>query len=449
MKKVLIVEDSDTLREVLATVLEQEGYQVESHATAEEALQAIQSNTYDCILADYRLPERSGLDLLKDTRELMAEVPYIIMTAYGSIEIAVEAMKLGANEFITKPFEPTVLCNTIREVIEHRRVIDRSIGKASRRPRRFMTKDDSLEKLLHQARKVAKVQTSVLISGESGTGKELIARYIHEQSTRKDKPFVAVNCAALPEALLESEFFGHEAGAFTGATQTRIGVFEIASEGTIFLDEIGDMPPKLQVRLLRALQENEIKRVGGNRTIPVNPRIIAATNRNLEQALDEQIIREDFYYRIAVVTLELLPLRRRKPDISFLADYFIDYFCSITGREKLVLSREALDLLEGYPWPGNARELENVIERAVILAQDKILPEHLGLEMNIDFGIISDATATLPEIASKASRKAEVELIQRTLGQTSGNRTKAAELLGVSYKTLLNKIKEYQIAVQP
>jgi DNA-binding NtrC family response regulator len=388
----------------------------------------------------------NGIELLAETRKIDTEVPYLIMTAYGSVDIAVQAMKEGANDFITKPFEPEALCTTLRDVITNKQITNRMLGKHQRRPRRFLTADPVTEKLLHQAKKVAKVDSSVLILGESGTGKELVARYIHQHSPRKDKPFIAVNCGAMPADLLESEFFGHEEGSFTGATQQRIGVFELAGDGTIFLDEVGDMPAALQVKLLRALQENEIKRVGGSKTIKINPRIISATNKDIEDSLDSGDLREDFYYRIAVISLAIRPLRERRQDAELLIQYFNDYFSSTGESKPLKISPAAKKLLCSYPWPGNARELENVLERASILAEgSEILPEHLGIDLNLKFDIIDDAKMTLPEIASQAARAAEVELIQKILNQTMGNKTKAAQKLGVSYKTLLNKIKDYEI----
>lgn len=445
---ILLVEDSDSLREVLEIVLRSENFDVTACRSAEEAVDILTKRDFSCILSDFKLPQRNGLQLLEETRRHSRSTPYIIMTAYGSIDIAVQAMKLGANDFITKPFEPAMLCSMLRQVIEHRRIIDRTIGMRTRRERRFLTRNVAAQTLLTQARKVARVDTPVLLLGESGTGKELIARMIHEQSPRHAEPFIAVNCAALPPDLLESEFFGHEAGAFTGATQSRSGVFELASRGTIFLDETGDMPLSLQVKLLRALQDGEVKKVGGTRSFKVAPRIIAATNHNIEEDVLSGHIREDFYYRIAVITLTVPPLRDRREDISLLADYFLDYFCSITGREPVRLDPQAEKILLAYSWPGNARELENVIERAVVLAADSIRPEHLGINLGVNFNIINDATQSLADIAAYASRKAEIELITRVLAQTLGNKSKAAQILGVSYKTLLNKVKEYNIQIQ-
>ncbi len=446
MEKILIIEDVDSLREVLASVLEQDGFAVDSFATAEEALRSLKGNSYACILSDFKLPGMNGIELLKATREISRTVPYIIMTAYGSIDVAVDAMKHGANDFICKPFEPDTIRSVIHDVIAHKRIVDRNLGTRARRDRTFLGKSPSVEKVLHQARKIARVDTSVLIVGESGCGKELLARYIHEHSPRHDKQFVAVNCAAMPAELLESEFFGHEAGSFTGATQSRMGVLEFASEGTILLDEVGDMPLSLQVKLLRALQEREIKRVGSNKTIKINPRVIAATNQNIEEALKDGRLREDFYYRIAVITLNLAPLRERPQDVEVLTQFYIDHFSSVIGKPGLEMDRTARDMIRAYNWPGNARELENVIERAVILADTEIRPEHLGINISINFDALDDSVRSLTEIANQAARRAEIDMISRTLAQTMGNKSKAAQILGVSYKTLLNKVKEYNLS---
>lgn len=445
MEKILLIEDDDSLRDVVASFLEREGFLVDAFGSAEEALTAFERSSYGCVLSDFKLPGMNGLQLLAAIRERSKNVPFVIMTAFGSIDIAVQAMKYGANDFISKPFEPETLSRVMREVIEYRRIINRSTGSQTRRERHFMTESPNTAALLHQAKKVARVDTSVLVLGESGTGKELIARFIHEHSPRSLKPFIAINCAAIPADLLESELFGHEAGAFTGATQTRIGIFEFASEGTIFLDEIGDMPPALQVKLLRALQEREIKRVGGTKIVKVNPRIIAATNHDIEKALKEKTLREDLYFRIAVVSLSIPPLRERAADIDLLAKHYTESFCASVGRAALRIDDAAQSILQAYSWPGNARELENVIERAVIMADNAIRPEHLGLNLAPGLQALDEARYSLPEIASRAAREAEIGVIRMVLAETKGNKTKAAQKLGVSYKTLLNKIRDYAI----
>lgn len=445
MERILLVEDSDSLRQALVATIQNEGYSVDACADAESAIEQLKKGKYCCVLSDFKLPGKNGIELLQHTRKQSPSLPFLIMTAFGSIEIAVEAMKQGATDFITKPFEPAYLVSVLKDVLKHNRIVNRSAYGRTRENRPYLTRNPEVQNILKQVEKVARVDTSVLILGESGTGKELIARSIHQNSNRKDKPFVAVNCAAMPAELLESEFFGHEAGSFTGATQTRQGVFEIASEGTIFLDEIGDMPLQLQVKCLRALQEKEIKRVGGNKNIKINPRVIAATNHEIENALEKGTLRDDFYYRLAVITFTLPPLRERKEDVAMLVDYYLKHYSEALEKSDLKISEAAEKLLVSYHWPGNARELENVLERAVIMAEKEITPEHLGIHCNIDLGAIEEAALSLHEISGRAARKAEIELISRTLNQTLGNKTKAAQILGVSYKTLLNKLKEYEI----
>jgi two-component system response regulator AtoC len=446
MEKILIVEDVASLREVLKNVLDAEGYKVVACESAEEGLLAFPTEKFSLILSDFKLPKMNGIEFLTAIRREDADVPFLLMTAFGSIEVAVEAMKHGANDYVSKPFEPSYLVSLIRDLMKHRRVIDRRVSHNARREREFITQDPAVLKILEQARKVAVHDSSVLILGESGTGKELLARYIHEHSQQSNEEFVSVNCAALPPGLLESEFFGHEAGAFTGATQNRIGLLEFASNGTIFLDEIGDMPANLQVKLLRAFQEHEIKKVGSNRYIKVNPRIIAATNVDLEESVAAGKLREDFYYRLAVVTFRLPPLRERKCDVPVLIEYFLRQFSDQAGKAPPKMDELARDTLLAYRWPGNARELENVMERAVVLADDIIRLEHLGINLNFDLEAIESVASTLPEIVSRATRKTEIDTIIKALGHTHGNKSRAAEMLGVSYKTLLNKIKEYRLS---
>jgi DNA-binding NtrC family response regulator len=445
MSIILIVEDSFSLRTALCSILEHEGFDVIGVESAEEGLRVVSSQDVACVVADFRLPGMDGLQFVGAIREGHPALPFLIMTAYGSVDIAVEAMKLGATDFIAKPFEPARLVPMIREVLEHHRILSRRSSLTLSSTSHLHTTSPALKKVFQQAQMAARVDSSVLLFGESGTGKEVLARFIHANSPRSGKPFVAVNCGAIPEELLESEFFGHEAGSFTGATQSRPGVFEVASEGTVFLDEVAEMPPHLQVKLLRALQEHEIRRVGGNRTIAVSPRIIAATNRPLEEMLASGQMREDFYYRLAVITLTLPPLRERKSDIRSMVHAMVGGMCARTGRTPLEVSSLAMEMLEEYSWPGNVRELENVIERAIVVAHGDIQPEDLGIRVKLNLDTLREATRTLEEIAHDATRIAEVEAIRRALNVTGGNKAKAAELLQVSYKTLLNKVKEYGI----
>lgn len=444
MEKILLIEDAAPLRDALSVFLTHEGFEVDAVEDAETALPLLTQSNYACIISDFRLPGMDGIEFLKRSREVTKAGPFLLMTAYGSIEIAVDAMKHGASDFIVKPFEPKNLSLSVRDLIKHNRVIERRKSGASRRNKPLFTSDPGMSRILTQATKASRVDSTVLLLGESGTGKELLARFIHEQSSRKDKPFVAVNCGAIPKELMESEFFGHEAGAFTGATRGRIGIFEYASEGTVFLDEVGELSPNLQVKLLRALQDGEIKRVGGNETLRVNPRIIAATNQDLHEAIKEGDFREDFYYRLAIVTLTLPPLRARRADIELLAKRFISNFATLQGKESAPeLDPTALDILKHYDWPGNARELENVMERAVLLSGNVIRPENLGIDLKLS--LIEEGTATLHEIAARAAKEAEFHCIELALRETGGNKTKAAEKLGVSYKTLLQKVKEYNL----
>ena len=445
MDTILVVDDTPSLLEVLCVVLEREGFHAIGVSSAEDALNALTLHQISCILADFKLPKLNGLDLIRRVRVDHPQLPFLLMTAYGSVDIAVEAMKSGASDFITKPFVPDILIPIVREVIQHNRIVNRTITSKKRALQGVFTTSPAVEKILAQARQVARVDTPVLLLGESGTGKEVCARYIHEHSPRHDKPFIALNCAAIPAELLESEFFGHEAGAFTGATQSRIGVLELATEGSVFLDEVGEMSPLLQVKLLRALQDQEIRRVGGNKQIRVMPRIIAATNRQIEAALASGAMREDFYFRIAVVTLAMPPLRERPEDIRPMAQRLLTHFSTALGKSDLTFEPLALDMLASYPWPGNIRELENVIERGVLMAEGCVRSEDLGINVPLNLQAITEAIRTLPEISAAAIRKSEVEAIARVLHLTNGNKSRTAEILGISYKTLLNKVHEYSL----
>jgi two-component system response regulator AtoC len=443
MGLILIVEDSDSLRTALCAVLDHHGFQALGVESAEAGLRVVAEQDVACVVADLRLPKMDGLSFVKRVREEHPALPFLMMTAHATVDSAVEAMKVGATDFIAKPFEPERVVPIIRELLDHHRILSRRTLSAHKSSTALQTSCSELQKVFAQARLAARVDSSVLLIGESGTGKEVLARYIHENSPRSGKPFIAINCGAIPGELLESEFFGHEAGAFTGATQARPGLFEVGSEGTIFLDEVGDMPPHLQVKLLRALQEHEIRHVGSNRYISVSPRIIAATNRPLDEALAQGAVREDFYFRLAVVTLTIPPLRDRRNDIVPMARELINYFSVAAGKDQLELDATAAEMLEAYSWPGNVRELENVIERAVLVADKVIHPEDLGIRVALDITALSEASKTLEEISAGAVYKAEVEAIARALALTGGNKAKAAELLQVSYKTLLNKVKEY------
>ena len=444
MERILVVEDTDSLRDVLVAVLACEGYEVQGAATAEEGLALLTATDFALVISDLKLPGISGIEFLTKSRELKAGIPVLVMTAYGTIDIAVEAMKLGAVDFITKPFDPGMLVRLIEQVMEHRRIVDRTTTLSPRRPRQFVTQNKLAEQVLEHARKVAPLTSPVLILGESGTGKELIARYIHDHSRRADQPFIAVNCSSMPSDLLESEFFGHEAGAFTGATAERPGLFEIANHGTIFLDEIGTMPAALQVKLLRTLQESEIKRLGSSKISKIDVRVISATNANLELEIKNQRFREDLFYRLGVMILEIPALRERHEDIPLLVNYFVKFLSAELKRSVPVVTRDAMTLLEAYSWPGNVRELENTLERAMIFYEGPITADTLELRPSAGEEAI-DAVRSLTQLSNGAAKKAEVEAISRVLAETRGNKSKAARILGISYKTLLNKVKEYEL----
>jgi len=446
MESILVVEDTESLREVLCTVLSSEGFSVAAAATAEDGLTMFEKNQFSLVLSDLKLPKKSGLDFLQESKAINNTVPIVVMTAYGEIDIAVQAMKFGATDFITKPFDPGSLCALLNQIIQHRRVVDRGVlSNRKRGPRRLVTQSAEMENVIKQARKVAPLSTPVLILGESGTGKDLVAHFIHENSRCAANPFVAVNCASTPGELLESEFFGHEAGAFTGATERRLGLFEVAHNGTIFLDEIGNMPMELQIKLLRVLQESEIKRIGSNAVVKVNTRVLSATNCDIEAEIKRSKFRSDLYYRLSVVVLEVPPLRERTGDVALLANYFVKTIAAEMETEPYTISPEAIRLLENYSWPGNVRELENVIERAMIFSDGTLTPESLHLGQSACAPSGGAVQQTLPEIASIAAKEAEIEAILRIMEQTGGNKSKAAKILGVSYKTLLNKFKEYQL----
>lgn len=437
--RILIVEDVDTLREVLCSVLESQGYSAVGVSDTDSALHLLEREPFSCVLSDFKLKGRDGLALLSEVRSKGLELPFLLMTAYGTLDIAVEALRSGANNLLLKPFEPEALLKAVGEALPK--------GQAAvpyQLPtRKIVSKVPAMAEILRQAEKVARVGSSVLILGESGTGKELVARFVHENSPRARGPFIAINCGAIPESLLESELFGHEEGAFTGATQSREGIFELGEGGTVFLDEIGEMSPHLQVKLLRVLQEREFRRVGGSRLLKADVRIVAATNLDIQRALESRILREDLYYRLAIITLNLPPLRARRDDIPLLAEHFLLTFNSQFSR-SVYLNDEAKEYLESYHWPGNVRELENTIERAVLLHEGEVGVTHLGLPA-LSIEAVREAASTLHQVAEYAAHKAEADLIARTLAITEGNKSRAARMLNVSYKTLLHKVREYNL----
>ncbi len=454
METILVIEDKESMAEMLKETLESEGYSVFIAEDGEKGIKLLRENRIDLVLTDLKVPIKDGIDVLKASKEENSMVPVIIMTAYGSVETAVEAMKLGAFDFITKPFDTDHLLMMIKRAIETQRLITENLLLKEEFATklgipRIIGKSKSIINVAQIVQKVAPTKTTVLLIGESGTGKELFARAIHNLSPRKEYPFVPINCAAIPRDLLESELFGHEKGSFTSADTKKLGKFELADHGTIFLDEVGDMDLTLQSKLLRAIETGEIERVGAIKPVRVDVRIVAASNKDLEKAVEEKKFREDLFYRLNVFPIQIPPLRERKEDIPLLVDFFIKKYCQEIKTPVKEISKEALELLSNYYWKGNVRELENAIERAVILCEgDIITPEHFILDKYTKTSpgekpeMIS---GTLEYVSKEATRKVETQRILDVLKQTKGNKTKAAEILQVSYKTLLTKIKEYGI----
>lgn len=454
METILVVEDKESMAAMLKETLEAAGYEVVPARDAEKGIKCLKDGKIDLVLTDLKLPGKTGIDVLKASKEENHLTPVIVMTAFGSVESAVAAMKEGAFDFITKPFDTDHLILLIKRALENQRLITENILLKEEVSSRFglpriIGKSKKIVDVAQIVQKVAPTKTTVLILGESGTGKELFARAIHHLSSRKHYPFVPINCAAIPKTLLESELFGHEKGSFTGAESRKQGKFELADKGTIFLDEIGDMDLSLQAKLLRAIEDGEIERVGSVTSLRLDVRIVAASNKDLEKAVEEGKFREDLFYRLNVFPVQVPPLRERKEDIPLLVEYFINKYCKEMKTPVKTLSKEALDMLMGYQWKGNVRELENTIERAVILCDsDFITPEHFVLSAegaSRAVRVPSQANGTLESVAKEASRVAETKRIISALRETRGNKSRAAEILKVSYKTLLTKIKDYNI----
>ena len=458
MRRVLVVDDEENLRHMLQTLLRREGYEAVSTASVDGALAELANRSYDIVITDLRMPERSGLDLVDEVRRRALDTTVVVMTAYGSRDVAIEAMKRGAYDYLSKPFEADELVLLLRKAEERERLfrenqtLARQIRSTGQEPENglgdLVGRSPQMTELFRTLRKIAEFKTTVLIGGESGTGKELVARAIHRHSPRAAHPFVAVNCGAIPANLLESELFGHRKGAFTDATRDRKGLFEEASGGTLFLDEIGELPLGLQVKLLRALQEEEIRRLGDSQDVKVDVRVVAATARDLAVEVSRGAFREDLYYRLNVFALRLPPLRDRREDIPLLAQHFLLRMNARMGLQVMSIGAEALRLLSSYDWPGNVRELENTIERAIVLAEGTgIGPEALPERMRTTARPAPSAPAADEGDLSikRATRRSEADLIRRALVRTKGNRTRAAELLEISHRALLYKLKEYGI----
>jgi len=440
-KSILVIDDDRLIRSSISTILKEDGHHIEEAGSGRSGLDKLRASYFDLVITDLRMPDISGMDVLREGRNIRPEAHWIIITAYGSIENAVEAMKMGASDYLTKPFgSPDELRHVVRRVLKEVEqeqkisLMSEELGKQYPPPEMIFlgNKMDSVRRLVEE---VAPTPATVLITGSSGTGKELVARLIHRLSPRKDGPFISVHCAALAETLLESELFGHERGAFTGATSTRKGRFELADGGTLFLDEIGDIAPAIQVKLLRILQEREFERVGGTKLISVDTRIISATNKDLKSAVADGRFREDLYYRLNIFPIALPTLKERSEAILPLAEYFALKFSASFGKKISGFTETAKAALSAYRWPGNIRELQNVMERAVILSGGVIDIMQLNIETS------PGATDT----ANGLLKLGEKELIRKTLLETKGNRRKAAEMLGISLRTLQYRIKEYEL----
>lgn len=451
MPNILVVDDKDSMRNMLTETLMEEGYRVDCAEDGGKAIDLVRNKSYDLVLTDLKMPSMDGLSVLSSIKEIDAETAVIVMTAYGTIEDAVNAMKQGAYDFITKPFDTEHLCVLVNRALENRRLVAentllRQEIMAGHGFSNIIGTNRRMVELSELVQKVARSDASVLLQGESGTGKELFARAIHSLSERKDRPYITINCAAIPRELLENELFGSEKGAFTGAHARKMGKFEIANSGTIFLDEIGDMDVALQAKLLRVLQEKSFERLGGTKPIDVDVRVIAATNMDLTDLIKVKKFREDLYYRLSVFPLNIPPLRERIDDIRALTEYFVEKYCHEMKKALKSLTKEAEALLEKYHWPGNVRELENTIERAVILAEGKkISPEHLAIRLRRTNEIQLREGAGLKEIGAHAQRQAERATIIRVLKEVRGNKRKCAKVLKIDYTTLFDKIKKYEI----
>jgi DNA-binding NtrC family response regulator len=450
-KRILIVDDEIEMRIALEATLKREGYETVTAENGQVGLDRLGKESFDLVLTDMRMPEMGGMDLLRSLKKHYPNVQVVMMTAYGTIDSAVESMKVGAFDYLLKPFSAEIVASTIKRAFLKSassgipEPINEEIEtQLEKRPpeRRIVTANAKMKEKLEFVENVAYSKSTILISGESGTGKEMFARYVHHCSPRKDKPFVAVNCAALPEGLLESELFGHEKGAFTGAATRKEGKFEIAHKGTLLLDEITEMGVQLQAKLLRALQEHEIDRVGGRESIPVDVRVIATTNRDIKQRIKENEFREDLFYRLNVIPISLPSLRERKEDLAVLAEFFIEKHGKEVKKKISNIAPATLDLLKKYSWPGNVRELENTIERAVLLCGgDTIQPVDLFLDEEEVSTTSSSSGAG--EFVGKTLHQMEKEMILQTLEEVDNNKTKCAEILGISIRTLRNKLTEY------
>ncbi len=453
-KRLLVIDDEENMRHMLCTLLEKAGYSVDTAEDGSTGLIKVTDNPYEFILCDLKMPDSDGMEFLRSAGDKIDKTTVIMMSAFGTIDLALEAMKLGAYDFISKPFKSDEVLLTLKKA-EERESLKRENYRLKTQLKNFelnynfgnmVAKSKAMQAVFRLAGKVAQYDTTVLIFGESGTGKELIARGIHYSGVRAEKPLIPVNCGGIPENLLESELFGYIKGAFTGADRNKKGLFEEADGGTLFLDEIGELPFALQVKLLRVLQESEIRPVGGSRTLKIDVRIIAATSKKLQDEVKDGNFREDLFYRLNVLPIELPSLRERVEDIPVLSQIFIDDFNRKLGKSIIGISPPAMSKFLNHSWPGNVRELENIIERAVVLAEENvILPENLPQELDVGDGC-DKVDDFFTGFSLKAAQKVfEKRLIVKALNETGGNRTKASRLLEISHPSLLSKIKSYDI----
>lgn len=447
ISKILIIDDEEHMCWALEKAMRQEGYTVDSTISGLKGLEMIKENPPAMVLLDLKMPEISGMDVLTEIKKVQPKLPVIILTAHGTIETAIEAMKIGASDYITKPFDLDELKIIIKQNLQISRLeteVKFLRSEIANKYTKIIGHSKAIQEVIYFIERISATNATVLITGESGTGKEVVAVTIHQNSPCREGPFVPVNCAALPENLLESELFGHEKGAFTGAIAKKIGRFELANKGTIFLDEIAEMPLSMQVKLLRVIQERSFERLGGTETIKVEIRIIAATNKDLKQAIERGEFREDLFYRLNVINIHLPPLRERKEDISVLAEYFLKSIGRIYKVSSI--SANAIKLMSRYQWPGNVRELQNVIERAAIICQgDEIKVEHLPKELLTDSKeVIVSPAIDFPD-SGISLEGLEKELILKALEKSSGNQTRAAQLLGISRSALLYRSQKHGI----
>lgn len=454
-ERILVIDDEESICQILAVILSKESYLVDTVTTAAQAIEMISEKDFDLVLCDIRMPDMDGIELLKMLKEEHSSLMVIMMTAFGTLENAVEAMREGAYDYLSKPIKAKEIILHVQKALERKKLDAENKYLRKQVEEKFsfgniIGKSPQIVKIFESITKIAPYTSSVLITGESGTGKELIAKAIHFNSSRKTKPFVAVNCGAIPADLLESELFGHKKGAFTGATSSKRGLFEEANGGTLFLDEVADIPENSQVKLLRALQEEEIRPVGSNQTIKIDVRIISATEQNLKEKIRENTFRESLFYRLNVVHLKIPPLRERIQDVPLLTHHFLEKWGRKNRVSPLKIEPQALEILMAYSWPGNVRELENIIERTALMADGKIItadimPQSIRMEHNDIQIAIPEDVFDLKKVNREISSRVEKELIKRALEKTNANRTKAAILLKISHRTLMYKLKEYNI----